>query len=134
MSPLQTRAPLASEMEEHHGLFVSRLPVLATLLTTSHKTRERVLYSRLCESGAANICCQISSIVSDTEQNSRPSAVQPGQKYKPGYLVTPRFWMGYRSESTTGNFTKLKSKAYPVAHITVEIPTCCKFSSVNSSC
>src|ERR1700719_852603 len=28
------------------------------------------------------MCCQISSIVSDTEENSRSSVVQPGQSYK----------------------------------------------------
>jgi hypothetical protein len=61
-------------------LFVSPLPVLATLLTTSHKTRERVLYSRQAsafanllhkdrrhssdENGCGNSLCAVPSDVS----------------------------------------------------------------------
>src|SRR5580700_978349 len=106
--------------------------------TPSQKERLQPIEERLAiysASGAA--ICAAREAASSPTPNRIPDLRLYNQgnprKYKPGYLVTPRFWMGYPFESTTGNFTRLKSKAYPVAHTTVEIPSPCRFSSVISS-
>ena len=53
-------------------------------------------------------------------------------KYRPGYSVSPRFWIGNPSPSSTGNLTKLKSKRCPPAQMMLVMPADRRLSSVTS--